>query len=390
MLDLITGDDNHPVDINSLKSLIAVIYLGIIGPAIFIVQPAFVQGLVELYYYSEKGAGYVAAAEMWGIALTTLAMTFFSHKINWRNILVLATLIMVTGNLTSIFVEGQVSFAIVRFITGIGSGVLVSLSFTIIGLTSNPDRNFGFLIMWILVYGAVGFMVMPSAYELVGMEGVLVFFALFSMSALVFIRFLPASGHEHFQPDEKSIDLSTQLKFIAVAAVFVYFVAQGVVWAYLFLIGTNGGSTEQEVANALTLSQFFGIAGALLAAVAGARFGRIKSLVFGICGSVISLFFLLGQVDWLIYYAAVCLFNFAWNMSHPFLLAAITTFDRTGRIVSYAVAAQMIGLAVGPALAASVISDGDYSKVIWLGIILFVISMLIITPPIRKEKALQL
>lgn len=297
MLKLISYDDDHPIDINSQKTLIAAIYLGIIGPAIFIIQPAFVQGLVELFNYSEQGAGYVAAAEMWGIALSTFVMTFLSHKVNWRNILTIATIIIGAGNLASIFVDGAVSFAIVRCITGIGSGVLVSLTFTIIGMTSNPARNFGLLIMWILVYGAVGFLLMPTAYKLVGMEGVLVFFALFSLSALMFIRFIPVSGQEHFQPDENTVDLSILLKSFAIAAMFVYFVAQGVVWAYLFLIGTTGGATEQEVANGLTLSQFFGIAGALLAAIAGIRFAPINSLSVGILGSVISLLFLLGQPE---------------------------------------------------------------------------------------------
>jgi predicted membrane-bound dolichyl-phosphate-mannose-protein mannosyltransferase len=78
-------------------------------------------------------------------------------------------------------------------------------------------------------------------------------------------------------------------------------------------------------------------------------------------------------------------------MSHPFLLAGMASFDRHGRVVVYAVAAQMLGLAVGPAFAASLLSEGDYSRVINAGIGLFLLSYLLILIPLiahRKQAGL--
>lgn len=386
MLKAIIGDPTNSMNVNSRSSLIAAIYLGIVGPAIFIVQPGFVQGLVEYYGFSEKQAGYVASAEMWGIAISTFALIFISKRINWQHILVGAVLIAAIGNLLSTTTIDVFGFAALRALTGIGSGVLISLSFTIIGLTSNPDRNFGFLIMWILVYGAIVFLLMPLAYSSIGMGGLLLFFALLNLSCLAFIRYLPASGTEHAKIDAGTIDLPKMFKAMAVATLFIYFVAQGVVWAYLFLIGIEGNATEQQVSNGLTLSQFFGIAGALTAAIVANRYGRIPPLVLGITGSVVSLFLLFGQSGSAMYAIAVCIFNYAWNMTHPFLLAALASFDRTGQIVVYGVAGQMLGLAVGPALAASVVAENDYSNVIWLGIILFVVSLLTFIPPVLNQR----
>jgi len=387
MISRITGDHNVSVDVNSRWSLIAAIYMGVIGPAVFIVQPGFVQGLVEYFGFSEQQAGYVAAAEMWGMAATTLLMSFFHSRLNWRVLLAWSTLLVAAGNLVSLGTQSVAEFAVIRGITGVGSGVLVSLSFTVIGLTDKPDRNFGYLIMWVLTYGAAGFLLMPTAYALIGMKGVLVFFALFSLSALPFIRLLPVSGEEHRDINQDAVDVSGVMKLMAIAAMFVYFVAQGVMWAYLFLIGTNGGASEQTVANGLTLSQFLGIAGAFVAAMLGDRFGRISPLTLAILGSVASLLFLFDQFSAAIYTFAVCLFNFAWNLTHPFLLAAMASFDRAGKLVTDAVAAQMLGLAVGPALAASVLRPDDYSAVIWLGVFLFVMSLLLILPPLIRQRS---
>jgi MFS family permease len=272
-----------------------------------------------------------------------------------------------------------------RFIAGLGAGSLVSLSFAIVGLTSNPDRNFGLLIMWVLTYGAIVLWAMPSAYAFAGMGGALWFFALFPLVAVPFIKFLPASGESVVQVEEDAVNLKTGMKVLALFAMLAFFIAQGVVWAYLFLIGLAGGLGDQAVANGLTLSQFAGIAGALLAAVMANRFGRSLPLTIGILGGALCLYFLVGSFEFLAFAVAVSLYNFAWNMTHPFLLAAMASFDRRGRVVVYAVAMQMVGLAVGPGLAASVISEGDYINVNMLGAALFVVSLVLILPPVLAQ-----
>ncbi|MGF6395951.1 MFS transporter [Pseudomonas plecoglossicida] len=377
------------IDINSRWSIVTAILLGVIGPAVFIVQPGFVQGLVGSYHFDEQQVGYIASAEMWGIALTTLFITFISRRFSWRLLLVLGILLSSAGNLLSTITGDATSFAILRCLTGVGSGVLISLSFTVIGLTAKPDRNFGWLIMWVLIYGALGFLAMPSAYELVGMKGVLVFFALFNLLALPFVRFFPVSGENHVMTDERAVTLPPLYRSLAVVAMLFYFVAQGAVWAYLFLIGTSNGVTEDNVSYGLTLSQFFGIVGALAAAAITCRFGRLTPLALGLLASILSLMALMGDIGPFTYMIAVCLFNLAWNNTHPYLLAALASFDRSGRTVERGVAAQMIGLAIGPAIAANVIADDNYSNVIWLGIALFAAALVAIVGPVLKQSSVQ-
>lgn len=389
MLQNNLGTKNNRVDINSRWPIIAAILLGVIGPAVFIVQPGFVQGLVAFYHFDEQQVGYIASAEMWGIALTTLFITFVSRRVSWRQLLVLGILLSSAGNLLSTVTADATYFAMLRCLTGVGSGVLISLSFTAIGLTANPDRNFGWLIMWVLIYGALGFLIMPSAYELVGMKGVLVFFALFNLSALPFVRFFPESGENHVKIDERAMTLPPLYRSLAVVTMLFYFVAQGAVWTYLFLIGTSIGVSESNVTYGLTLSQFFGIAGALAAAAIACRFGRMPPLALGLIASILSLAALMGDIGASTYMIAVCLFNLAWNNTHPYLLAALASFDASGRTVERGVAAQMIGLAIGPALAANFVAQDSYSNVIWLGIMLFAAALVTIIGPVLKQSAMR-
>jgi MFS family permease len=282
----------------------------------------------------------------------------------------------------SVFVADVQLFTVLRICAGLGAGGLVSLSFAAIGLTSNPDRNFAYLIMWVLIYGAIGLLLMPTAYAAFGLDDVLWFFALFPLVGLPFVRYLPETGENAVATDEHAVTLSLPLRTLALLAMLAYFLAQGVVWAYLFLIGLAGGLSEQQVANGLTISQFAGIAGALLAAVLGSRYGRSLPLTLGILAGALCLYFLVGSFSFVVFAVAVGVYNFAWNASHPFLLAAMASFDRRGRVVVYAVAMQMVGLAFGPGLAASVIEEGDYVNVNVVGAALFVVSLVLILPPV--------
>lgn len=370
------------LNINSPAALFGVIYLSTIGAAVFIVQPGFVQGLVASFGLTEQQVGYVASAEVWGIALTTLALALHGKRTPAFRVVLVSIALFVLGNLLSLLTRDPVLFTACRFLAGLGSGGLVSLTFTQVGLTEKPDRNFGFLIMGVLTYGALGLWAMPSLIAAIGMQGLILCFAAFGASGLLFVRAVPASLTDHTAVEADAVDLPAGGRWLAVAAMFTYFFAQGVIWAYLFLIGTNAGLGEQQVANGLMLSQFLGIAGALVAVLLGNRLGRAGPLAVGILGGALVLFVLLGPLSALLYAVTVCLYNFAWNMSHPFLLAAMASFDRHGRVVAHAVAAQMLGLSVGPAFAGSLLPLGGYTAVVVAGVVLFVLSYLLMLVPL--------
>lgn len=381
-------NDRNIVNINSSLSIIAAIYISVVGPSVFIVQPGFVQGLVEYYNFSEQQAGYVAAAEMWGIAVTTVLLIFLTSRVNWRQIIYVSLALIVTGNLASLLFTDVLNFSIARIIVGIGAGSLISLGFTIIGLTNKPDRNFGYMIMWVLLYGAILLAVLPTIFHLVGLKGLIIFFAIFSAIAFPLVKYIPRSAEDRLKLSEDSITARFLFRVLAVACIFIFFSGIGVIWTYLFLIGTYGGGTEQQVANALMVSQFLGAAGALVAAKLGSRFGRINPIVMGLAGCLLPMAFLYGKMGIAVYILAVGTFNFAYNMTHPYLYAVLSSIDRSGTIFRYAVAAQMLGLAVGPAIAASVVEPDSFSAVLLCSMGFFLLALFLILPPLFNHSLL--
>jgi len=388
MRQMLFGSPDRKVDINGMKLLVATILIHTIGPQTVLLLPGFVQGMVEYIGFSDQQAGYVVSAELWGMTIATIAMMLLVSRVNWRHMIALSLGIMIVGNLLSVFLMDFSAFLVVRFFTGLGGGAIVALTYATFGLTAKADRNFGLGITFVLVYSAAIYPFMPWIYANVGMEGMLIFFSLFAVVGLPFVRHIPASGEEHVEVDKQAVNIDWTRKALALAAILIYFVANFVVWTYIFRIGVAAGITEQQVANGLSFSQFLGIAGALTAAIVGAKIGRGIPLTLGILGGTIPLVFLFGLNSALFYAVIVSVYQFAWNMTHPYLLAAMASFDPSGKMVVYGTAMQFIGVSIGPTVGAIAINTDGYENVLTIAVVLLVISLALILPPVLRQARL--
>jgi len=388
MRHLLFGNPEKKVGIDSRKLLFATLLLHTIGPQTVLLLPGFVQGMVEYMKFTDQQAGYIVSAELWGMTVATIVMMLLISRVNWRHMFALSLGVLIIGNFLSMFLMDYTAFMIVRFFAGLGGGAIVVLCYATFGLTAKADRNFGLGIMFVLVYSAVVFPFMPFIYTKVGMEGMLFLFGAFACVGLPFVRLMPNSGEEYVDADKQAINIDWTRKILALAAIFIYFIANFAVWTYIFRIGIAAGITEQQVANGLSASQFLGIAGAFTAAVVGAKIGRSIPLTLGILCGAIPLVFLF-NIDSAIFYAViVCIYQFAWNMTHPYLLAAMASFDPSGKMVVYGTAMQFIGVSIGPAVGAIAISADGFDDVLYVGIVLLVISLVLILPSVLRQARL--
>ena len=389
MIKLLFSDETNKLDVNSTRSIASIIYLAVVGVCVFIVQPGFVQGLVESLGLTPEQAGYIASAEMWGLAATTILLNFFVGRFDWQKLTFWFLLIAVIGNLASIGQKDPLMLGLFRTLTGVGLGGMISLPFAMMGLTQNPDRNFGLIVTWVLIYGALGLFVMPLALSTIQLDGVIIFFAVFCAGGIFLIRYLPKRANDHVEQHLLTDHFSTTVKASTLLAILIFNSAIGIVWAYLFLVGTNASLSEQSVANVLTISQFLGVAGAFLAAILAARIGRFIPLTIAVigCGAGISL--LLGDVTYFLYSLAVYLFNFLWNIAQPYLLALMASFADGGKMIVRGVALQMVGFAVGPYIGANLLREsgtGMYDLVNLAGAVLFVLSWVFLLPALKVKK----
>jgi MFS family permease len=243
------------------------------------------------------------------------------------------------------------------------------------------------MLVAVLGYGALGLFVMPTVFAWVGVEGFLVFLGVFCLSGFLFAANLPCSHQAHEHIDENSKGYSRSTKLITLSGVLLYNIAIGLVWVYIFVIGVEAGIAEQTVANGLMASQLFGLLGASMAIFFEDRYGRLLPLTIGILGGAMGIALLLGVPSAIGFVLAVCMFNGLWNLTMPYLMALLSDFDNKGRMVTFGVTLQLVGYAIGPALAASLLDVGGFDLINSLAIGLFVVAAILLLPGLRAQKS---
>lgn len=376
------SDPDHPLAIATF------VLLGTIGVLSFIVQPALVQGFVSQLHLTEVQAVDLAGVEMAGVALITILLAFIGDRLDWRRLICVFLVIAAGGNLASAMSAGSDWFSFARFVTGLGEGGIISLSFSFVGLTRRTDRNLAFYLVALLTYGALGVWLAPTLFVTIGLEGIFLAFSIVSVASLATLPFLPRSvADRHPQAGRHGPSPSNLIRLAALAGVLVYNLAQGIAWADLFLIGIAAGLREQSVADALFASQVLAVGGALTAIVLAERVRRTPVIAVGILGGAVCIWMLIGEPTLPVFLFAVCGFNVLWNMVMPFMLGAVNEMDSKGMMMRTAIAVQMIGLGGGPILSGRLIGNGDFTAAEWVCIGCFLLSFVLLIAAIRIRHA---
>jgi predicted MFS family arabinose efflux permease len=163
--------------------------------------------------------------------------------------------------------------------------------------------------------------------------------------------------------------------------------AKGGFWTYLDRIGVSIGLDVALVSRILAVGSIAGAAGAAFAAFLNSRWGRM--------GPVFACLFVQGITLTIVVYgkslagftAAVIAYYFIWYFFVSNLLGLMSAADRTGRLVSALLAAQTIGLALGPAAGAMVVSDRDFTALAPLGLTAYAVAALLLIPVLRAARS---
>lgn len=377
MLDKILSIDKTQ-DIDSNLSLISIVILGTVNIAILYVAPVLIGAMVEVLNFSEAQAGYVISAELLGMLLATFPALYFIDHINWRKAVFLALSFMIFNGLISASLESFQALFISRLLFGLAAGFSMAICLSIIGLTSDPDRTFGFWVTGQLVMGALGLFILPTLFPLWGFGFVYILTIPLILLLVFMLRFLPNRRPKQLKTESLNHQPLLIWAVAGLLAIFVYYVGQYGVWAYIDRIGSAIGLTSENIGNSLGLATIIGIGGSLGAAILSTRFGRLLPITIGVIISILSMTILLDDFNAFQFLIATCVFNFTFNFILPYLMACVAAVDMTGKLIILTSVSSSAGLAAGPALAAVVQERMSFDMVITIGIILTALSFLLV------------
>ena len=110
------------------------------------IMPALVDGLIEGLGFTNREAGFVGSANVYGAALGAFSAVFVVKRINWRAAAVVLLFGLMAFDFASMYVTDANVLIGTRFAHGCVGGLLVGIGFAVISRTTHADRTFGYLL----------------------------------------------------------------------------------------------------------------------------------------------------------------------------------------------------------------------------------------------------
>jgi hypothetical protein len=330
------------------------------------VLPVLLGALAAEHRLSQPGIGLAATIEVLTMgASTALAGVILKPK-RLKLIGAVGSLLLAAADLATAGTGGAGVFWL-RALAGLIEGVLLWITVAMIARTLTPERWAGVfftaqtasqlalalgLAMWLLpAFGARGGFLALSLCALVG-----------ALPALVAPSTLP-----DLNPGEEIAGPPPLRGWVALAGTLVFVAGGGAVGVYLQPLAAQAGLDADVARTALWVS----LAGQVIGgATATALAGRVRwfhvFLAVTATNLIVWRLFGLSIPAWLFVSANATSGLMAIFLA-PFLVPMTIEADPSRRAAVQSGAAQLIGGAMGPALAASVVSDRDVHGVLWLG-----------------------
>ncbi len=254
------------------STITVLLLLSIISTGYFAILPALVGGMIDYLGFSAERAGRIVTAQMAGAFLMTIAASLLIHRWNLRTSAMIGLALLIVGDMVCGFVKSYNDWLIMRFITGIGAGLIWCSIGAVTSRYRNPDAIFGILLGFQFLFGAVSLYFLPHWLPQIGINGLFFCYAAFSVIGLISIKWLPTFSAAISLSEIEYESLRTLLKTpIIIALVSAVFLSAGEsgLWTYWERVGMKGGLKAEEVGLSLSLSQIGGLIGGLLATLLG-------------------------------------------------------------------------------------------------------------------------
>ncbi len=342
------------------------VLLGALCALVVNTLPVFLTVLGRTLQLDEAQAGYIAFADMGGIALGTIICAMFpaiAARHGWRIVAMAGIALLITGNILSSQAEQFSYLMAARTIAGTGAGISMAIVYAVLASGNHEARNLAWFNVFQLGTGAVGIQILGAIADTRGTEGLFLLIAGVSVLGFVFSYFLPRTAGAETAPAGEAVVPHPQAisgpGWLAIFSALLYFAGAGAIFGFLAYMGIAWGGDPATVESSLSTVLIAGMAGGVVAAVVGSRSGFIRPLYVGYALLLVSIILLIVVKPVGEFVLLASLFGFGWNILTPFQFAAVTHADQSDSAAMLVNACTLGGIAIGPAIAGNFVT-GDY------------------------------
>lgn len=348
------------------------------------IGPVMVSALVHSGAFSRAEAGYVFSCNMLGTAIGGFCMIFLVHRLSWRRASAVLLVLLMLLDLLSAAADAPLALYLLRFAHGLTSGALIGVSMSVIARMLHPERTIALFIMLQLIVGGFLTMILTPLLPSFGTAIVWLSLIAIALSALVLLPLLDSYPVETRRVDQPVATARAPLVFIALVmlAIAIYQCGEMAAWAYVIELGSSYRFDAEFTSLAVALSLWTGGPAALIVTWWSTRTGRLMpflSCALLMAGSI-ALYLVPMPVAFL---AANIGFGVFFGISFSYLMGIASEMDGSGRMGTVAGFSSNIGLAIGPAVAAALLGEDQFARVLVFAVAGIVLSALLAAAPAR-------
>ncbi len=378
------------MDRNAPSAIFAACIVSIVGVFGLMTMPMIVGVYEDVLGFSREQGMLISVAEVAGGALASVLAMFWITRINWRMALIFALICIVAGNLITTTQTDPNIITLLRFAVGfLGQGTAFAIGISIIGNTSDHDRNFGFVIAGQVAFGVITmFTLRPIVEHYQSIGGMYVPLAVLAAATLLIVKLIPTGSAHHEQSSGDRPAGSAALPLTGLAAMLIWCCGLGAMWQFVERIGVDGGLESVLALRSLGVSTTVAIVGALGASALAAKgINRFMPVTIALLMQMLMAWLLQGEMNWVEMAVKASVFQIFWNMTGPFFMGAIAASDTSGKISVLIPAAQTSGFFIGPAVVGLFLESSGLAAVNYVTITFCLLSLIIFVPLSTKLKA---
>ena len=341
-----------------------------IGAILYNVLPLFIGISQDFRALDDTSAGLLGSAFYVGFSGATISAFFWIRRVSWR----IATLLALITAITSLALTGITrTFGVTLLCTLISGGafsILYGIGTTILAETSEPARWYGAKIAAEAGLGATLLLLIPGAVDTWGFAGLFVAIAAAAVVLTPLLWQMPAGSDRAVEPRTTRVARTPGTGgaiWLGLGGVFLFMTAATIVWAFLERLANAEGYDLAVVSRVLSFTLLTAVAGSLLSAWAGGRFGLRRPLGIATALFLFAAGLLLVSDSLPGFATGACLLTFSIGMGLPVAVSVAAILDPDGRHVVLTVPAIGLGVMVAPAAGGMLVDAAGYPAVLYAG-----------------------
>jgi predicted MFS family arabinose efflux permease len=351
------------------------------------IMPALVDGLIEGLGFTNREAGLVGSANVYGAAVGAFSAVFAIKHINWRMAAVVLLITLIAIDFFSMLLSSAPIMVGTRFVHGCAGGMLVGIGFAVMSRTTEVDRTFGYLLTIQFGLGGLGLIYLPPLVPAFGTTALFLALIAFSSVTLMMLPFLSDYPPREQTPGVSSRSANLGLVALALLATFLFQAANMGIYAYAIGIGKHAMLDTSFVSNALGVAAWVAIVGSVLVILLSTRFGRLWPVGVAILLTAVSIWLLHfsdvkpGGWETSVYWWSNVLWGITWAFVISYLLGMCSEFDTTGQMAAMGGFASKMGLASGPAIGALMVGEDNYGLLVNMSVVALLLCLAAMAMP---------